>query len=796
MARKGVVLKREVNAMPNRVTGRSPSRQSDPILRSTMRGQLRRWGRRLVGGLLVFLVLLTGMLRPFTATAQEMNPQVLVLQSYHQGLSWADGLLRGIRDVFAENGLEPNIYVEYMDTKRFTPTETLYQQLYDIYQEKYGDVSLDVIVITDNNAFNFMLQYHDALFPGVPVVFAGINFFEDAMLAGVEDTFTGVVEDVDITDTLDVMLRLHPDTREIVVVNDATTTGQVYQDILRDVTPRYEDRVDFRYYENPDFAEMLPALRELPADTLVLLVLLNRDRDGQFYTYEESIDIIYENTDQPIYGLWDFYLGRGLVGGKLTNAVSQGRAAAERAVRILQGTPVSEIPVLKDSPNRYIFDYRQLSQFNIPVSELPEGSEVKFRPPTFYERYRQVIWPVAAVVGALGLIVVVQLVNIRRRQEVEADLRRSNQALEEARNTLEERVEQRTADLERRTWELETAAEVARDAAGLRDFDALLTTTVERISQRFGYYHAGIFLVDESGESAILRAASSEGGQQMLERGHKLPKGKGIVGSVLETERPRIALDVGEDVRWFDNPDLPKTRSEMALPLHVRGELLGVLDVQSEQPSAFTSEDVEVMQVLADQLGLALENARLLGESQRTIEELQAAYGEYARRTWLERRKSTALAYDGVSVRPVDAAEVPGVKEALQRGQVVMEQAPDGEGSTVTVPLFLRDQVIGVVALEEQSAVHEWSEDQIQAIQDLTNRIGQSLESARLLEETQSRARRERVIREISSQMRETLDVRTVLRTMTDELYEALDLEEVVVQLVSNTTVVDQDDTI
>jgi nitrate/nitrite-specific signal transduction histidine kinase len=162
--------------------------------------------------------------------------------------------------------------------------------------------------------------------------------------------------------------------------------------------------------------------------------------------------------------------------------------------------------------------------------------------------------------------------------------------LRELMEDLEQRVADRTRDLERRAVQLQAAAEVARDATAIHDVDELLDETMHLISERFGFYHAGVFMLGDARQYAVLRAASSEGGRRMLERGHKLEVGKvGIVGYVADSGHPRVALDVGEDAVFFDNPDLPRTRSEMALPLRVRGEVIGVLDVQSTEAAAFTA---------------------------------------------------------------------------------------------------------------------------------------------------------------------------------------------------------------
>jgi PAS domain S-box-containing protein len=187
---------------------------------------------------------------------------------------------------------------------------------------------------------------------------------------------------------------------------------------------------------------------------------------------------------------------------------------------------------------------------------------------------------------------------------------------------LEQQVAARTAQLARRTVQLQAAAEVARDATTAHDLDDLLNRAADLICERFGFYHAGIFLTDERGEYAVLRAAASEAGRQMLEHGHKLKVGEvGMVGYVAGTGEPRIALDVGADAVHFDNPFLPETRSEMALPMRAGGRVIGALDVQSRKEAAFDQDDVEILQVMADQLAVAIERTRLFERAQATLEE-------------------------------------------------------------------------------------------------------------------------------------------------------------------------------
>ncbi|MGB9777654.1 MAG: GAF domain-containing protein, partial [Anaerolineae bacterium] len=377
----------------------------------------------------------------------------------------------------------------------------------------------------------------------------------------------------------------------------------------------------------------------------------------------------------------------------------------------------------------------------------------------------------------------------RSLQDALSRLRLTSRELEEQRRTLEDQVAARTADLARRTAQLEAAATVARRAAAIRDVQALLDETVRLISDRFGFYHVGIFLLDERGEYAVLQAASSEGGQRMLARGHRLRVGEvGIVGHVAGTGQPRIALDVGADAVFFDNPDLPRTRSEMALPLKVGERVIGVLDVQSEEPAAFTDEDVAVLQTMADQIALAIENARTLEQMERTVQELERVYGEYTREAWQTVRRTRR--WVGRRYRrlvPESAEELTEeARRALSEGRSVLQplrEEGDGRvtGTLLAVPMKLRGQVIG--ALNLRFAAPEVPPEAVQMVEAIADRLALALENARLLEETRRHAERDRRIAEITAKVRASMDPETILRTAARELGAALGVDRVVVHM-------------
>jgi GAF domain-containing protein len=305
------------------------------------------------------------------------------------------------------------------------------------------------------------------------------------------------------------------------------------------------------------------------------------------------------------------------------------------------------------------------------------------------------------------------------------------------------------------------------------------------ISDQFGFYHAGLFLLDETGEYAVLRAASSSGGQRMLARGHRLRVGEaGIVGYVTGRGEPRTALDVGKDAVYFDNPDLPETRSEVALPLRARGEIIGALDVQSTESEAFGQEDVTALQTLADQVAVAISNAHLFQQVQESLEAERRAYGQLSRQAWQDLIRSRAIGehrYDPQGILPGDGRWRKEMEESVRTGQPIAGR--EGETATLALPLRVRDQVIGVLDAHKPTESGDWTPEEVDFLASLVDRLGVALDSARLYQETQKRATQERLVGEITARMRESLDLETVLRTATDQIWGTLGMSRVEIRL-------------
>ena len=346
---------------------------------------------------------------------------VLIINSYHQGMDWTDGETAGVIGSLANSGVPVEFFIEYMDAKRLTESAD-FEIFRQLLSYKYRFLSPDAIVVTDNDAFDFMRRHRDTVFPGVPVVFCGVNWFQDEQLVGHSD-FTGVAETADSTATLEFMLRTHPGTERIVIVIDDTTTGRALRRELEPVLARFAGRVGFEFWDRRTPDELSQDLATLGAKTLVLLMPYARDRTGVFITYEDIAKLVSARSPVPVYANWDFYLGYGIVGGVLTTANAQGVAAAGMLQRILGGESARNLPVQYDVPRSYAFDYRQLARFGISTSLLPDGSRIVHQP--WRETNRHLIW----MGGLLALVVIALLwgllVSVVRKRQADQALRES-----------------------------------------------------------------------------------------------------------------------------------------------------------------------------------------------------------------------------------------------------------------------------------------------------------------------------------------------------------------------------------
>ncbi len=355
----------------------------------------------------------------------EQEKRILVLNSYHKGLSWTDSVVKGIDSVLGTEGRNIELHYEYMDSKRYYSPEYI-QKVREVLNFKFQGIRFDVVIASDNTAFEFLRHYHKDLFPETPVVFCGINNFSELMLKDY-GLFTGIVEEIDIKSTLEIALKLHPDIKEVVFINDTTTTGIAVKSEVLEIAPLFEDRVDFVFIEDFYIEELKERVWKLPRSSIILLSVVTRDKSGQFFPYEESLAHIYSESSVPIYSFWDTYLGKGIVGGMLTSGYQQGKTAAQIALRILAGERVETIPVVRDSPNSYMFDYGQLKLFNLNEADLPEGSIIINQPDTLYSRHKTLVHTTVFTITSLMLTIIALLTVISYRKKMERALRDSEE---------------------------------------------------------------------------------------------------------------------------------------------------------------------------------------------------------------------------------------------------------------------------------------------------------------------------------------------------------------------------------
>ena len=409
--------------------------------------------------------------------------------------------------------------------------------------------------------------------------------------------------------------------------------------------------------------------------------------------------------------------------------------------------------------------------------------------------------PIARTTGldtiAIGILIVLGgagIVNVlmRRFEEVifisrknENAQIKANDELKQLQASLEQQVEERTAELGSRGQELENAltqiqrranqfealAQVAQNITVIRDIQELLPVIATVVAEKYGFYHVGVFLIDDANQFAVLTATNSEGGKRMLARNHRLKVGEqGIVGSATGSGIPRIALDVGADAVFFNNPDLPKTHSEMALPLRSGDKVIGALDVQSTETGAFTDEDVQTLSLLADQISLAIENARLFEDSTKTLSELQMLMRESTRKAWErlpEQQNLLGYRYNTMGVTPLEE------RMPLENTAKGTEKANGSEAGTFVVPIELRGETIGNLIVQSPTS-DEWNEDQQDIIKAVAERVALSVENARLFDETTQRAERERLVTEITGKIRSHSDPQSMINAAVEELKHAL----------------------
>jgi len=347
----------------------------------------------------------------------DTKPKVLVLHAYHPSYKWTKDINIGINAVF-DDITKVDLFIEYMDTKRHV-NDNYIKNLTETYKHKYHDIKFDVIISSDDNAFNFLKKHSAEIFPNTPIVFCGVNNLSEDATKGFPN-FTGVNESADFEENLALIFKLHPDVKNIYTVTDSTTTGKIIQKEISKLVEQFQNKnVKFKFLNDLTLNNLTKKIKNLPENSVVLFTFFVRTKDNKFLRYYEAIKIIEKNSKTPIYGLWDSALNYGIVGGYLISGYFQGETAAKMAEEILNGKTVKDIPIVLKSPNRYMFDYKQIKKFNIDVSKIPENAVFINKPDTLLDLYFKEIIGLIILFIMMTIFIIILLINSKKRKKAE-----------------------------------------------------------------------------------------------------------------------------------------------------------------------------------------------------------------------------------------------------------------------------------------------------------------------------------------------------------------------------------------
>ncbi|WP_163335695.1 ABC transporter substrate binding protein [Desulfopila sp. IMCC35008] len=362
------------------------------------------------------LLLLLVFLLPTHVSAEKEKRNILYLNSYHDGYRWSDKQLEGIRSVLQNSPFKIDLQVEYMDAKKYN-YDYIKQRLYTLYKEKFKDEQFDTIIISDNDALNFMQEYRDELFFGVPVVFCGINGVETVDLT--QPNITGIIENFDLIQTLRIVKRLHPEKKRMIVFGDDSTAGRAIANQITRKLSNSSFNLEVEHWSSLSLTESLKRVENLPEDSFLFFIPWYQTVKGKFYTTEEIMEAVYEHSSVPLYTAWEFLLGHGAVGGRMISGYEHGSQAAKMALRILGEEKANDIPLELEPSGVYMFDYNVMKKLGIDQTLLPENAIIINSPTIFYELSKELFWTIMVSFLLLLTALLSLLVTMSERRKVE-----------------------------------------------------------------------------------------------------------------------------------------------------------------------------------------------------------------------------------------------------------------------------------------------------------------------------------------------------------------------------------------
>ena len=383
----------------------------------------------------VIFILILGIITAVSGSALRIDEprHVLILNSYHEGFTWTREIVEGIL-----NSLEKSDYmtkyildisVEYMDWKNYPSQENL-DRLYEHFLFKYKDRRIDIIITSDDAALEFSLKHRAELFSDAPVVFCGVNEMGVANIINGHENVTGVLEQVDPGDTVKLAIEAMPRLKKIYMVYDNTESAMSSGQLALFTLKRIRPDIEGVSLNNMTYEEVFEAVGNAEPDSAIFILSFYVDREGRTMSFEQLCHMISERTSVPVFNLYDFTIGHGAIGGSMLSGRKQGEVAANIALRILNGEPASSIPISNEKTVSTIYDYNQLSKFEIPIDRVDENSQIINRPFSFFETYRTLVLIGLGVITVLSALLVVLMIYVRRLKAAERQLQESYREME------------------------------------------------------------------------------------------------------------------------------------------------------------------------------------------------------------------------------------------------------------------------------------------------------------------------------------------------------------------------------
>jgi PAS domain S-box-containing protein len=541
----------------------------------------------------IFLFISTGYAK------DNVQKRLLILHSYHPSLSWTDSITKGMQEALIQIGESVQLHIDYMDARRYSDTEYR-KNLEVLLLHKLADKKFDLVLLSDNDALNFMLAHRSRISTNAPIIFCGINNFTESAIAG-HRGITGVAEEVSLHETLDTALKLHPETEEIIVIGRTILPAdRANREAFLSLLQSYKQTVKFTFWDDLPANELRKRLHLIQSGSLVFINGLTSDETGRQLLYDETTRLIRESSNVPLYSLWDVYLGYGIIGGKLVSGYLQGKLAGELAVRVLRGDDPDKIPIIRrEGANKFMFDYHELSRFGLSVKDLPDESEVINTPHSFYIVNKMYIWGGIASLLIFSCIIALFGITILARKRAE----------EAAQQLAKEKS---------------IMAEIGRIISSTLDIDEVYVRFADETRKLIPFNGIAINMINYK-EGIVTVPYVSGIGVPGCQPGDVLPLEGSVTGMVAHTRSSLIIQMKDKNELQARFPTfLPAfgvgVRTVIVVPLISKDQVIGAIHFRSAKPNAYSEQDLKLAEGIASQIAGAIANAQLFAERNQAKE--------------------------------------------------------------------------------------------------------------------------------------------------------------------------------